>query len=338
MTKSKILALAALVVFTQSAATFAAGASGDKAGADSVAAPGVAAQVDGEPILQADVNRMVDAVREQDSSLQGDSPEVKEALHTVRERILSNLIERRLLVQEAQRRAIQPKPEEVDKAVAMVRGPDISDADYVKALAAEGKTVADVRRFVTEELQVRELAARVTANLTLASITDAQAQAFYDAHPEQWVIPATASAHHVVLVVKPGSTDEQKAEVRNRALSIKKKAMQTGTNFEALARQFSDEPAAKTTGGKLGEFVHDQIAKPIADAVWAANPGDIIGSVESQIGYHIIRVDSRTPAGVVTIDKIQGEIKAFLLKKAFQEKLDQQVQALKSAAKIKEYS
>lgn len=306
--------------------------------AKGTAATGVAAEVNGEKIMKADLERMLDAIREQEPSLSADLPEAKAALDNIRQQVLSNLIEHRLLVQEAARRNIVPPTAEVDKGVKALRGEGLTDEAYKAVLAKEGKTPADVRQFVTEELAVRLLTDKITSDITFASIPAAEVTKFYNANTEQWIVAPTAKAHHILVAVKEGASAADKTKARNKALNLLKQSQVKGADFVALATQFSDEPAAKQTGGDLGEFERDQMVKSFSDAVWAAKIGSVIGPIQTDYGFHIIRIDARTPGGKIPIEKVTNDIKVFLVRQKMKDKLDQQVKALQAAATIKKFS
>ncbi len=105
--------------------------------------------------------------------------------------------------------------------------------------------------------------------------------------------PASISAQHV-LVQYEGSAragkhiKRTKAEAKTRAEEALKKA-KSGTDFDKLAAEYSDEPGAKTGFGKLGKFTPERMVKPFSDAAFALKVGGISGIVETPFGYHVIK-------------------------------------------------
>ncbi|MGQ9818916.1 MAG: peptidylprolyl isomerase [Candidatus Kapaibacteriales bacterium] len=65
---------------------------------------------------------------------------------------------------------------------------------------------------------------------------------------------------------------------------------QKGEDFATLARKFSEDKGSAANGGDLGYFGKGMMVKPFEDAAFRAKPGDIVGPVESQFGYHIIKI------------------------------------------------
>ena len=75
-----------------------------------------------------------------------------------------------------------------------------------------------------------------------------------------------------------------------------------GTNFEAVAREKSDCPSGKQAGGDLGKFERTQMVKPFADAAFTQKIGDIGPVVETEFGFHVIKVTARNEAKAASGD------------------------------------
>lgn len=82
------------------------------------------------------------------------------------------------------------------------------------------------------------------------------------------------------------------AKARGQADEILKR-VRAGEDFAKLAGEYSSDPGSKTKGGDLGWFGHGQMVKPFEDAAFAMQPGQISDVVESDFGYHIIKVEER---------------------------------------------
>jgi parvulin-like peptidyl-prolyl isomerase len=82
------------------------------------------------------------------------------------------------------------------------------------------------------------------------------------------------------------------AKARGQAEEIVKRA-RAGEDFAKLAAEYSIDPGSKTRGGDLGWFGHKQMTKAFEDAAYALQPGQISDVVETEFGYHIIKVEER---------------------------------------------
>lgn len=290
---------------------------------------GVAVDVNGEKIMLADVARMQNAYV---ASLDPNAKPTAQDLAEVRKQILDNLIDVRLLSQEARRRNIVVKPEEGDKAVAAFKENFRNDKEFTEWMANEGKTEADVRKVITDELVLRQLSKVLTADIIISNDDIAT---YYNANKVKFKIPEGVKAHHILLAINPGAPADEKERVRKRALDLIKQ-LKSGSDFATLAKANSDDPGSKEDGGDLGAFTRGQMVKPFEDAAFGATAGQIVGPVETQFGFHIIKVDEKLPERYVPLAEVQKnpDIKAFLLHEKVQERLDQTVATLRTKSKI----
>src|SRR6185437_6486926 len=87
-----------------------------------------------------------------------------------------------------------------------------------------------------------------------------------------------------------------KDAAKKRAEEILAKVKAPGADFAALAKQYTDEPQGKTSGGDLGFFTRETMDKHFSDAAFALAPGAVSGVVETPFGFHIIKVEQKKPA------------------------------------------
>lgn len=121
------------------------------------------------------------------------------------------------------------------------------------------------------------------------------------------------NARHILITWKGLSNADKKvtrtkAEAKALADKILKEAKANPSGFAALADKDTEDPGGKGKGGELGWFTHSTMVKPFADAAFAAKPGDIVGPVESDFGYHIIKVEDRR----VSDARANQEVQKFL--------------------------
>jgi peptidyl-prolyl cis-trans isomerase D len=102
-------------------------------------------------------------------------------------------------------------------------------------------------------------------------------------------LPECRSARHVLVKIPPGATDEQKAEARTKIDSVLER-VRKGEDFAKVAREESDDSSA-SEGGELGCFQRGSMVKPFEDAAFALAPGQISPVVETQYGFHVIKLD-----------------------------------------------
>lgn len=143
-------------------------------------------------------------------------------------------------------------------------------------------------------------------------VSDADALKYYEANPGRYQEPERRRASHILMQVPQGADAAAKAAAKTKAEQILAEVQKTPGRFADLARQHSQDPGSGQNGGDLGAFTRDMMVKPFADAVWSMKQGEIRGLVESQFGYHIIRLDGVVPGAKMGFDVVKGEIQQAL--------------------------
>ncbi|MFK5982533.1 MAG: peptidylprolyl isomerase [Flavobacteriaceae bacterium] len=100
------------------------------------------------------------------------------------------------------------------------------------------------------------------------------------------------NADHILIRVSMNAKPEDSIIAYNKIKSIRDKAI-NGENFEELAKEYSEEPNAKSRGGKLGYFTSFSMVYPFENAAYNTEVGEVSGIVRTQFGYHIIKVNER---------------------------------------------
>jgi peptidyl-prolyl cis-trans isomerase SurA len=109
---------------------------------------------------------------------------------------------------------------------------------------------------------------------------------------------------HILLMVKADATPADTLTVWNKITDIRKRAV-GGEDFTTLAKEFSEEPNAKTSGGDLGYFSVMEMVYPFETAAYNTKVGEVSPIVKTRFGYHIIKVlDHRPVAGEVEVSHI----------------------------------
>jgi peptidyl-prolyl cis-trans isomerase C len=123
----------------------------------------------------------------------------------------------------------------------------------------------------------------------------------------KYTLPEQVRAAHILIKTE----NRDKDAALKLALEIRAKAMAEGADFAQLARQYSEDPTAKTNGGNLGWFSARQMDRAFSTAAFAlTKPGQISEPVLSSFGYHIIRFEDRRPAELQPYDKVKDVILA----------------------------
>lgn len=134
-------------------------------------------------------------------------------------------------------------------------------------------------------------------------VTDADVEAYYNENPNEF---NEVKARHILVSteplptppgVAPDAKDEAKKpltkeEARKKAEALRERALK-GEDFTKLAAENSDEPGAKERGGDLGFFTKEAMVPEFSNVAFAMQPGQISEVVETQFGFHVIKLEER---------------------------------------------
>jgi peptidyl-prolyl cis-trans isomerase D len=143
-------------------------------------------------------------------------------------------------------------------------------------------------------------------------IDPAEVRQAYEANAKQYTTSEERQASHILIAVKKDASDAEKAKAKQKATELAEKARAKPDSFAELAKANSQDPGSATQGGDLGSFSRGAMVKPFEDAVFAAKVGDIVGPVQTDFGYHVIKVTGITPPHVQSFDEVKGRIEAEL--------------------------
>lgn len=174
--------------------------------------------------------------------------------------------------------------------------------------------------------------AQVFALEQTAKLSDETVRAYardvYRSNPKRFETPAQTSARHILIPRTPDGKGEARA---NELLAQIRK----GANFEEMAKQHSTDYATAARGGDLGFFSVGAMVKPFEEAVAKlTQPGQISDIVETDFGYHIVRLDARREGGVRSFDEVREALEQEIRAKAAQEARQARIEAIQRAAKV----
>ncbi|MDR1797767.1 MAG: peptidylprolyl isomerase [Clostridiales Family XIII bacterium] len=206
---------------------------------------------------------------------------------------------------------------EIEEEMANVYTDETATAE----LSAHGVT-EEMVRFYLDSVALMDVFR--TETMETNPVTDAEVQAFYDENPDYFVVPMSFEASHI-LIEDAEHTPEKLAEIEAILARV-----QAGEDFAELAKEYSEDSGSAANGGELGSFSEGDMVEPFEEACKALNPGEVSGIVETDYGYHIIKLTSKTDAGVTPVEDVSESIKEYLA----DEKATEALNALVDAADI----
>lgn len=143
-----------------------------------------------------------------------------------------------------------------------------------------------VQERMRQELYKALLEKELGEKIQKISVSDKDMQEFYKSNPE-------IRTSHILIEVKPDATAAQKSEARKRANEIFEEVKKSKRPFEELVKLYSDDPLSKQTGGDVGWQSRVTLVPAYYDAALATKVGEVRGLIDTQFGFHIIKVTGR---------------------------------------------
>jgi len=137
-------------------------------------------------------------------------------------------------------------------------------------------------------------------------VTDAEIKAAYDARASQYAVAEQRRASHILIPAGP--------DAKQKASEILAEARKSPARFAELARKHSQDTGSAEKGGDLGQFGRGMMVKPFEDAVFSMKEGEIAGPVESEFGFHIIRLTGIQAGKSRPLEEVRKEISAEIAK------------------------
>jgi peptidyl-prolyl cis-trans isomerase D len=154
-----------------------------------------------------------------------------------------------------------------------------------------------------EKRRVRYLALDAAALRTTVTVTPQEVEARYRENVATFSTPEQTRASHILFA----TANKDAAEVRKTAEAVLARVKQ-GEDFAALAKQYSDD-GSKEQGGDLDFNARGIMVAPFDEAMWALQPGETTDElVQTEYGFHIIRVTDRRPAQTRTLDQVRTQL------------------------------
>jgi len=142
-------------------------------------------------------------------------------------------------------------------------------------------------------------------------ISDDQVKAQYQQNIQQYQVPNRVHVDHILLMTV-GKTDAEVEEIKKKAQDILNQAKK-GSNFEDLAKKYSEDPGTKDKGGDLGWIVQGQTVAEFEKAAFSLPKGSISDLVKTQYGFHILKIVDKESAHTKPFDEVKDSIRTPLL-------------------------
>lgn len=256
----------------------------------------VVAKINGEEIKKEEFMKIFEVFKVQYEQQFGTDvwereTEGKKFIDVVREKLLNMIVDEKLQVKKAEELGITVTDDEVNAEIEKSRKYFDTEEEFNEFLKGQSMDLEYFKQSMKKELMINKLTDKLTEKV---AVSDEDVKAYYDANQGEFI---SVKASHILLDSK-----EEAEKILQR--------VKAGENFNELANQNSKDPSAKQNSGELGYFKHGDMVEPFENAAFAMNPGEISDIVQTDFGFHIIKVEDKK---LEKFEDVKEQIKSSLL-------------------------
>jgi parvulin-like peptidyl-prolyl isomerase len=292
----------------------------------------VIAVVGDETILSSELNKLYESIVDQYKKLNPDILK-NQGDKKVKQRILEQMIDEKVLLQEAKRKKITVSRRKRELAFGEVKKRFKTEQAFKKELKKLNITEEKFKEKITNQLLIMDLIDKEIRS-KVEPPSDEAAKKYYVQHEDEMIEPDAVRIRHILI-----KTDKKNAKKNKEALkkikTIKAKLdKKKGLNFADLAKKYSEDVLTAKRGGDIGLFMKGQMSKEFENAAFKLNVGQISDIVKTKHGYHILRCEEKRLAQKKSFEEVKNYIKQYLYQKEIDEKIKEFLKKVKSKTNI----
>ena len=292
-------------------------------------AAGSVATVNGKAISEEAYNEHLNNITQAYRAQSGGqiSPEDQDKLKKL---AIQQLINKRVILEKYQGLGLSVDPDRVDQEIEKLKSQYPSPEEFDRAMVERGYDNDRLRSEVTQSLQVFKVQEYVMKDV---EITEEELKNTYNSNLDKIAQPESVRARHILIKVEQSATEAEKQEALKRIRAIREE-LEAGSDFAALAKEKSEGPSAPK-GGDLGYFPAEKMVPSFSKVAFAMEPGEISDVVETQFGYHLIKVEDRKEAWLPTFEEVKEQMRPQLEMQKAQYVFQDYINKIMSEADIK---
>ncbi len=296
--------------------------------AEKPAQTGPIAKVNGVEIKREDYNQSVEELKKRFSMFGGNIPEAQ--LARFKQKIVERMVEDELINQELTKANVTITDAEIGKELDEYKkrtpgGPDQFDA----FLKRSGMTVDKIKTDIKQRLSLQK---HLNKDGSM-NIPDAEVKKYYEDNKKRYEVKERVKASHILIKVDKKADDAKKKEAKAKIDGIYKEASKKGADFATMAKAKSEGTSAPR-GGDLGFFGKGRMVKEFEAVAFKMKPGQVSKPVQTQFGWHVIKVTDHQDAGQRKFDEVKDEINQRLQSRKFRTAREKFVKGLRTAGKV----
>ena len=257
----------------------------------------------------------------------------------LRQKAINQLIAEHLLDEKVKEANIVITEEELASQftnVAAAQKPPLSLDEFKTKLAEYGQNFDEIKQQIRKVMAYQKVMEAQGGDKI--NITEEDAKKYYDENPTQFEVKEQVRASHILIapaeITDPNADPNQaKAEAKAKAQDVLEQ-IKAGADFAALAKANSADPGSAVNGGDLGFFGKGRMVPPFDKAAFELELGKVSDIIETQYGYHIIKVTDHKDASTISFEQAKDNIIQKLIQEKKSELAQEYINSLKAEANI----
>ena len=309
--------------------------------------------VNGENILLSDFEKVCNSTVEQYKTFVSSKDQTSEKIKELKKEILDQMINEKIIVQEAKKQKLAVTQREMEELKEKLPSEDGLKAEFLKGEITKKEFEDKIKEYL---MATKFINKEIKGKVGLP--TEEETKELFDIIMKKIDgrdIPATkynskdieglaklikrafgdlVHARHILIAVPRNSSMKEKINAKKTTEEIKQK-LDKGEDFGDLAMKYSDDPGSSQNGGDLGFFGRDEMVPEFEKVAFSLNVGSTSDIIETEFGYHIIKVEAKKASRKVNYDEVKNDLMHYIFEKKAEKKYGDWIVELRAKSAIK---
>ncbi len=293
---------------------------------------GIVATVDNEPILMSDIREEIAPFLADLKSQGATAQQIQQEMEQAFQKALDRYIERLLLYRKAINEGLQVDEKEIDDRVNKIKKRYGSAEEFNRLLEGSGESMTEFRERIKKQIIALSYAMKKRKEFEKSiTITEPEISKYYNEHIEEFQNPQRVKVRRIFLSASKEA--DERAKVRERIMEIYDQLKQ-GADFASVAENESQGPEADRSG-LIGWVSKGDLVPELEEVVENLSVGEISPPVETEWGFHILKVEEKEGNEKLSYEKARIIIEPKLKEQYVNERYQKWINELKKSARIR---
>ncbi|MFQ5450121.1 MAG: peptidylprolyl isomerase [Nitrospinaceae bacterium] len=223
----------------------------------------------------------------------------------IMKQVLNSLIEEKLQIGEAKKSRLEVDEKSITSALDDIKSKNnITEAELESMLQQEGRTLEQYKDHIRDQILLSKVVRFHMGNGV--KVSKKQIRKYYQSHLKDYWVPKQPFVRHILLIAEEGMPEKERQLKKIRAKELLRQ-IRGGKAFVEIAKKYSEDVSA-ASGGEVGFIKKGQLVPEFEETAFRLQEGEVSDVVETQYGFHIIKVDKVIPARTKSLDEVKDEI------------------------------